>query len=79
MVLTLHFCIFDRSFHHDLDSLKLTHADVRVNALCDIVMPDILPRLYSLADAVNGMVETSELTFEYALKQTFMKDNGTIS
>lgn len=61
-----------------LDALKLTHTDIRVSALCNIIMPDILPELYSLSESVNGMVETSDFTFEYALQQAFMKDNGTI-
>lgn len=61
-----------------LDLLKLSHSDLRVSSLCNMMMRDAFGDLYALADEVNGMIEGAELTYDFILNQAFLKENGQI-
>jgi hypothetical protein len=67
----------DTSLDKALEDLKLNHVEKRIGALTDTFMRPNFPSFYELSDTVEGMKETSELTFDYLLNQAFLKESGT--
>ena len=59
-----------------IDALKASHMDTRLSKLEDLMLRDAYPALYTLYDEVSGLLETAELTFEYVLNSTFLKEGG---
>ena len=59
-----------------IEILKNSHTDMKTANLCDMLLRDSFPALYALADEVNAMIESAELTCEFVLNQAYMKANG---
>ena len=59
-----------------IDAVKASHMDTRLSKFEDLMLRDAYPVLYVLHDEVSGLLETAELTFEYVLNSTFLKEGG---